>query len=370
MYADFSEKLAQLIVNFSVDVQPGDTVYISGSTNAEELVREVYREVIKAGGYIIRVRLIFDGEREILYKYASDKQLKYVDPLEIEFFKKVKKLIQIYSDYNTRALTNIDPEKKVIFNEARKEIDKIFLQRAASKELLWNLSPYPCNAFAQEANMGRDEYLEFTYKALNLHQPDPVKFWTTVKEDQEQIIEILDQGSELQIIGQDTNITLAIEDRKWINCYGDNNLPDGEVFTAPHEDGVNGSIRFTYPGIYEGQEIEDISLTFKEGKVINFDALKGKKLLEKILTIENADTLGELAIGTNYGIQRFTKNMLFDEKMGGTVHLALGAGYPESGSKNQSSVHWDLLKDMKDSEAKIILDGEVIYQAGKWLIPK
>ncbi len=133
---------------------------------------------------------------------------------------------------------------------------------------------------------------------------------------------------------------------------------------------MNGTIRFTYPGIFESQEIEDISLTFKEGKVIGFDVLKGKKLLEKILTKENADTLGELAIGTNYGIQRFTKNMLFDEKMGGTVHLALGSGYPESGSKNESSVHWDLLKEMKDSESKIILDGELIYQAGKWLIPK
>ncbi len=370
MYADYSEKIAQLIVKYSVDVQPDDTVYIASSINAEELVREVYREVIQAGGHVIKIRFLFNGEREILYKYATEKQLKYVDPLDIELIKKVKKVIQIYSDYNTKALTNVAPERKVIFNEARKEIDKIFLERSAKKELLWNLSPYPCDAFAQEANMGRDEYLDFAYHAINLHRPDPVQFWTKVKEDQDKIIEILDKGSEFQIIGQDTDLTLAITGRKWINCYGDYNLPDGEVFTAPHEEGVDGTIRFTYPGIFEGQEIEDIRLTFKDGKVVDSDALKGKDLLEKMLTIENADTLGELAVGTNYGIQRFTKNMLFDEKIGGTVHLALGSGYPESGSKNQSSIHWDILKDMKDPEAKILLDGEVIYQAGKWFIPK
>lgn len=370
MYADYSEKLAKLVVNYSVDVQPDDTVFIASQINAEELVREVYREVIQAGGNIIRVRLLFNGEREILYKYATEKQLKYVDPLDIELYKKVKKVIQIYSDYNTRALTNVDPDKIVIFNEARKEIDKIFLQRAANNELQWNLSPFPCDSFAQEANMGRDEYLEFAYRALNLHQPDPVQFWTKVRDDQKKIIEILNKGSEFQIIGEDTDLTLAIGGRKWINCCGDYNLPDGEVFTSPDEKGVNGTIRFTYPGIYQGREIEDIRLTFKEGKVVSFDASKGKKLLEKMLTIENADTLGELAVGTNYGIQSFTKNMLFDEKMGGTVHLALGSGYPESGSKNESSIHWDILKDMKGSEAKILLDGEIIYQAGKWLIPQ
>ena len=370
MYADYSEKLAKLIVNYSVDVQPDDTVYIAGQINAEELVREVYREVIQAGGNVIRVRLLFNGEMEILYKYATEKQLKYVDSLNLDLYKKVKKVIQIYSDYNTRALTNVDPEKIVIFNEARKEIDKIFLQRAANKELQWNVSPFPCDSFAQEANMGRDEYLEFAYHALNLHQPDPIQFWTKFRDEQKKIIEILNMGSEFQIIGEDTDLTLAVNGRKWINCCGDYNLPDGEVFTSPDEEGVNGTIRFTYPGIYQGREIEDVRLTFKEGKVVSFDALKGKKLLEKMLTIENADTLGELAVGTNYGIQSFTKNMLFDEKMGGTVHLALGSGYPESGSKNESSIHWDILKDMKGSEAKILLDGEVIYQAGKWLIPK
>ncbi|MHA2226527.1 MAG: aminopeptidase [Candidatus Hodarchaeales archaeon] len=369
MYADYSEKLAQLIVNYSVGVQPDDTVVITSPINAEDLTREVFREVIRAGGHVVRLNLSFNGQNEIFYKYSTDEQLKYVDPLALELYKTVKKAIHISSDYNTRSLTNIAPEKKAMVANSRKELNEIYLNRAATKELKWNLCSYPCDSFAQEANMGRIEYLEFVYKALNLHQPDPVQYWKGVETDQQKIVDILNRGSEFQIIGEDTDLTLTIKDRKWINCCGHENLPDGEVFTGPHEDAVNGTIRFTYPGIYQGQEIEDVRLTFKDGKVIKSDASKGKELLEKLLSMtSNADTLGELAVGTNYGIDRFTKNMLFDEKMGGTVHLALGSGYPETGSKNVSAIHWDILKDMKNVESKILLDGELIYKEGKWLI--
>ncbi|MFX0125126.1 MAG: aminopeptidase [Candidatus Hodarchaeota archaeon] len=370
MYANFNEKLAKLIVQYSVAMKKDDLVLIQAPINAENLVREIYGETLLVGAKILRMKFRFDGQDEIFYRLASDDQLKYVDDLEIELWKKATTLIGIHSDYNTRELTNISPDKKMIVREARKEITKIYLDRAAKKELRWNLSPYPCNAHAQEAQMGRMEYLEFVYKALNLHQEDPVSFWKGVEKNQQKIVDTLNKGSEFQIIGEDTDLTLAIENRRWENCCGHENLPDGEVFTGPHEEGVNGTIRFTYPGIYEGQEIEDIRLTFKEGKVVDFDAVKGKDLLKKVLTIPNANTLGELAVGTNFAINKFTKNILFDEKMGGTVHLALGSGYPETGSKNQSSIHWDILKDMKSDESKIFLDGEMIYQAGKWLISK
>ena len=370
MYSNFDENLAKLIVQYSVNVKKGDLVLIQAPINAENLVRELFKEIIQVGANLLRIKFRFDGQDEIFYRYASDDQLQYVDDLEIELWKKANVLIAIHSDYNTRELSNISADKKVMAREARKEITKIYLERAAKKELRWNLSPFPCNAHAQEAQMGRFEYQEFVYKALNLHQEDPVSFWKGVEKNQQKVVDILNKGSEFQIFGKDTDLTLAIENRKWENCCGHENLPDGEVFTGPHEDGVNGTIRFTYPGIHEGQEIEDIRLTFKEGKVTEFDAAKGKNLLEKMLTIPNANILGELAVGTNFAIDRFTKNMLFDEKMGGTVHLALGSGYPETGSKNQSAIHWDILKDMKSEDSKILLDGEVIYQAGKWLIPK
>ncbi|UCE13571.1 MAG: aminopeptidase [Candidatus Heimdallarchaeota archaeon] len=367
MYNDYSEKLANLIVQYAVHVEPDSTVMIQAPINAKELVREIYREVIQAGGHVVHTSFSFNGQQEIFYRYASEEQLKYLDPIHLEQIKRIQKLITIISDYNTRALTNIPPEKKALNAESKMEIQNIFLERISKKELDWNGAPYPCDAFALEANMGRLEYLEFVYTALHL-QDDPIGYWKAVEVDQEKIIEILDKGSEFRIVGEDTDLVLGIDGRKWVNCCGHLNLPDGEVFTGPHEDGVDGTIRFTYPGIFQGTEIEDIKLRFKEGKVIEHDAAKGKELLAKLLTTTNADILGELAVGTNYGIQRFTKNMLFDEKMGGTVHLALGGGIPETGSKNQSAIHWDILKDMKDPEAQIFLDGELIYREGQWLI--
>ncbi|MCK5343307.1 MAG: aminopeptidase, partial [Candidatus Heimdallarchaeota archaeon] len=317
MFSDYNEKLAKLIVQYAVKIEPEDTVIIKAPTIAEPLVKTVYRETLRAGGHVILVDLSFDGQDELFFKFASDNQLKYINPIKLDIVKTLKKYINIYASFNTRDLTSVPPEKKIMVAEAGKEMNKIFLERASTKELRWNISPFPCNAFAQEANMGPLEYLEFAYKALNLHQPDPVKFWQDFEKKQQHIVDILNKGSSLQIIGEDTDITLGIAQRPWENCSGHENLPDGEVFTAPIEDAVNGTIRFTYLGIFSGQEIEDIRLTFKDGKVVEFDAAKGKDLLEKIVTtIPNANILGELAVGTNYGIQRFTKNMLFDEKMG------------------------------------------------------
>jgi len=172
----------------------------------------------------------------------------------------------------------------------------------------------------------------------------------------------------IQVLGDDTDLTLSVKDRRWINCCGEVNLPDGEVFTGPIENSVKGHIRFTYPGIFRSKEIEDIYLEFENGKITKATALKGQRLLEDLLKIEGADYIGEFAIGTNYNITKFTKNMLFDEKMGGTLHMALGMGIPHTGSKSVSSVHWDILKDMKSANSKIIADDKVIYEAGQWKI--
>ena len=368
LYGDFNEKLAKLVVEYAVGVKPNDLVEIISPANAEGLIREVYRESLKAGGHVIRTNITIPGLDEIFYRHASEEQIKYYDPLEIDLAKRITKSIFVFSSYNTRSLTNIKPELKTMRQLARKDAREIFYSRAAKGELSWSLCPYPCLALAQEASMGLDEYTEFVYKALALDKEDPVAHWKSVEKEHAKIIKILDKGKEMRIVGEDTDLTLGINGRKWINCCGHENLPDGEVFTGPIEDAVNGTIRFTFPGIYMSQEIENIWLKFKDGKVVDFDATKGKELLAKVLEIENANILGELAVGTNYGIQKFTRNMLFDEKMGGTVHLALGMGYPESGSTNKSTIHWDILKDMKSEDSVIYLDGEEIYKAGKWLI--
>ncbi len=370
MYGDFSEKLAKLVVQYAVNVQKGDKVQLTGAANAEDLIREIYRETIKAGGHIIKMNIGFSGFQEIFFKHATEDQIKYVDETDYEYSKRLTKVIFIFSSYNTRSLTNIDPKLLVMHRNATKEINEIIKKRAAEGKVDWNICPYPNLSMAQEASMGIEEYKEFVYKALALDKPDPVKFWNKMEANQDEIIKILDKGKEIRLIGEDTDLTLGIEGRKWINSCGHKNLPDGEVYTSPIEDSVNGTIRFTYPGIYMNREVENIWLKFKDGQVIDYSAAKGKEVLDKVLELENAKILGELAIGTNYGIQRFTKNMLFDEKMGGTVHLALGSGFPESGSKNKSPIHWDILKDMKSKDSKIFLDGEEIYKSGKWLIPK
>ena len=369
MLDDFNEKLAKLVVHYSVKVQKDDKVTIRGGVDSADLVREIYLEVIKAGGHVINTTIGLPGLAELFYKHAEEHQIKFQNPISKLVIEEVDKTISISSSTNRKALASIDPAKMMMAREASKELQKRFGEREAKGEIDWTICPFPAPAFAQEGNMGTFEYKEFVYKALALDKKDPVEYWKNVEKDQSRIVEILNKGKELRIVGEDTDLTLGIERRKWINACGNRNLPDGEVFTSPIEDSVNGTIRFTYPGIYMGKEVENIWLKFKDGKVIEATASKGQEILDKVLEMENADILGEVAIGTNYGIQRFTKNMLFDEKMGGTIHLALGNGFKEIGSKNESTIHWDILKDMKSEDSVIYLDGKEIYKAGKWLIP-
>lgn len=211
-------------------------------------------------------------------------------------------------------------------------------------------------------------YTDFVHKSLFLDKENPIDEWRKMQKQQDLLVDYLNNVKEIQIIGEDTDLMVSVNGRKWINCSGQRNLPDGEVFTGPVEDSTNGHIRFTYPGIYMGNVVEDIYLEFKNGKVIKATAQKGKEVLHELLKIENANKLGEFAIGTNYGITKFTKNILFDEKLGGTLHCALGLGPESTGSKNKSSVHWDMIKDMKVSGSKIIADNKVIYEEGKWKI--
>jgi aminopeptidase len=215
--------------------------------------------------------------------------------------------------------------------------------------------------------MSLTEYEDFVYASCLINKKDPIAEWKKIRKEQERICNFLNKASKIRIVGEDTDLTFDAKGRKWMNCSGDKNMPDGEVFTGPVENSVNGRIRFTYPGIYMGREVEDISLVFKKGKVTRASAAKGENLLKELIKIKGADRLGEAAIGTNYGITRFTKNMLFDEKMGGTIHMALGNAYPETGALNKSAIHWDILKDMKKN-AEIYADNELFYKNGKFLV--
>jgi aminopeptidase len=366
MYDPRIEKLAKLLIHYSLGIKKGQKLLIQSTMQAEPLLEAAYKEAILAGAHITNL-VGLPNAQEIFYKHASDEQLEYISPLNELVTEEFDAMLNIMAGYNTKALSGVDPQRIAKSRRAGAKLQTRFMERAAAGELHWTLTAYPTNAAAQDANMSLTEYADFVFGAGLLDHDDPVAEWRRIEAEQEKICSFLNTKSELRIVSKDTDISMSIAGRKWINCSGHENFPDGEVFTGPVEDSVNGHIRFSFPGIYAGKEIEDIRLEFKEGKVVQASARKGEELLHALLeTDAGACYVGEVAVGTNFGIQKFTRNMLFDEKIGGTVHLALGSGYPESGAKNQSGIHWDMLCDMRQG-GKIFADGELIYQDGKFL---
>ncbi|MGA3193049.1 MAG: aminopeptidase [Candidatus Bathyarchaeia archaeon] len=359
------EKLATLCVKYSVDVKPDELVLIQGSEQAFPLINEIFKECLISGAHPTILANL--DTQYTFFKYAKEHQLKFVSPIQKFTMENIDVRISIFCEPSPRGLSTVDPVKIRTRMASGKELQEIFYRRIAEGKLRWTGLPYPINAQAQEGGMAMSEYEDFVYSSCLVGKEDPIAEWKKVHQGQQKICEFLDQTSEIRVVGEDTDLTFKAEGRKWINCSGKENMPDGEVFTGPVENSANGTIRFTFPGIFSGREIEDIRLTFKDGRVVKASAAKGDDFLQQTLKIEGADRLGETAIGTNYGITRFTKNMLFDEKMGGTVHMALGNSYPESGGKNRSAIHWDILKDMK-KDGEIYADDKLFYKNGKFLI--
>lgn len=358
-------KLAKLFVSYSVHVQPKENVIIQGSYLARPLVNELYRECLLVDAYPqVLPNLDF---QYTFYQTAKDHQLQYVSPLEKFLAENMDVSIGIFCDPNPKGLTSVNPEKMRVRQASRSGLTETLFKREAEGKFRWGGLPYPVDAMAQEAEMALPEYEDFVYSSCLVDREDPVAEWRKVRVEQQKVCDFLNKASKIRVVGEDTDLSYSVKDRKWINCCGEKNMPDGEVFTAPVEDSVNGSIRFTFPGLFYGKEIEDIRLSFKDGRVVKASAAKGDELLQQLLKIDGADRLGEAAIGTNYGISRFTKHMLFDEKMGGTVHMALGLNpIPETGGVNKSALHWDILKDMKKG-GEIYADDKLFYKDGKFL---
>ncbi len=360
------QKLAYVLVHYSTEVKPGERVQLLGSPASEPLLREVYREVLRVGAHPV-VRLRLSDQDHLFFAEAPDSELDYTDPLLLHEVENIDVSIRAFPDENPHALTTVDPTKKQRRMRANKPITERFVQRWGEGRLRWVGSLYPTEALAQEARLSLEEFANFVFEAGRLNDADPVAYWRSVSARQQKLCDRLNQCSTIRYLGLDTDLTFSCQGRTWMNCDGKLNFPDGEVFTGPVENSVNGAIRFTFPGIFQGQEIEDIFLRFKDGKVQEAKAAKGQDLLQKLLqTDEGASYVGEIAIGTNEQIRRFSKNMLFDEKMSGTVHLAVGMGIPGSGSKNVSALHWDMLKDMRRG-GEIYADGALIYQDGRFV---
>ncbi len=360
-------RLARLLVEYSVAVKPGDEVVISGGIEALPLIREIYRWVIRHGGYPVITSLRDEVLDEIFYREAGDELLGHVSWFEEELMKRIDVTISILSPSHTRHLASIDPERMKRRSAARRELTRIFMERSARGELRWVIAPYPTRALAQEADMSILEYEDFVYAATMADREDPVAEWRRVSERQERIAEYLNKVSELRYEGPGIDLVLRVDGRKWINDDGHYNMPGGEVFSAPIEDSVEGYVEFDYPAVWRGRVVEGVRLVFRRGVVVEATARRGEDFLKKMLeTDEGAKRLGEIAFGLNYNIKRFTKEILFDEKIGGTIHMALGAAYPETGGKNVSAIHWDMIKDM--SRHKVYADGELIYENGRFLI--
>ncbi len=289
--------------------------------------------------------------------------MEYVSPLRKLITETFDASLSIGAEYNTRELSGVDPARLARVRKAGAPLSRLFMERAARKELRWCYTEFPTQASAQEADFSLRDYQDFVYEAGMLHLDDPVVFWRAEGEKQQKLITWLKGRDQATFKGSNIDLTLSIKDRVFIEADGKYNFPDGEIFTGPQEDSANGWVRFKYPAIYDGQEVCDIELWFENGKVVKEQASKNQALLTTLLNTDpGARYLGEWGIGTNYGIQKFTKNMLFDEKIGGTIHFAVGAAYPETGSKNDSGLHWDMLCDMND--AQISVDGELFYQNG------
>ncbi len=361
------ERLAKLLVAYSVDVQPGERVLIRSSSVAAPLIRAVYEQVLVYGGHPM-VQLSLPGLEEIFYETADETQLKFIDPVEEQIIEEFDALVALRAPSNTRALSGVDPEKQRIRGRARQRIMQRYMERSAKGELKWVGTLYPTHASAQEADMSLRRYADFVYGTFYCDREDPVAEWERIHEEQQRIIDWLEGREHVEIGGPNAELTLSIAGRTFVNSDGHHNMPSGEIFTGPVEDSVNGWVRFTYPSIAGGREVEGIELWFEDGKVVKAKAKKNEDYLMKMLdTDERSRYLGEFAIGTNYQIQQFTKNILFDEKIGGSFHMAIGAGYPETGSLNRSAVHWDMICDMRNG-GEIRVDGDLMYEDGAFVI--
>jgi len=360
-------KLAQVLIHYSLGLKRDQLLKITGEVAALPLIEAAYVEAVAVGAYpYIEVRV--PNAEEAMLRGGSERQLRYLPPHRAYEFRKIDAYLGIWGSNNTRYLAGIDPGRQAIAHKARHRVMQIFQKRVTAGSLSWCGTQFPTLADAQEANMSLRDYEEFVYKAGHVHRGDPVKHWKKVRAEQARLCRALEKVDQIHLRAEGTDLRLRVGGRKWINCAGEDNFPDGEVFTAPHETSAEGHIRYSFPAVLQGREVEDVRLWFKKGKVVRELAGKNGEFLTAMLDMDRgARFIGEFAIGTNYEIKRFTKNILFDEKIGGTCHIAVGNAYGETGGTNKSGLHWDMVCDLKRG-SEITADGKTIYRNGKFVI--
>lgn len=361
------DTLADILVDYSTGVKERDLVTIRGTYLAEPLILAIYQRCLERGAHP-QIRASLPAAEPILYRFAEDHQLEYVWETEKWLNEHVDVTFGIISDSNTRQLSRVDPSRQVIASKARKPLLDNFMRRAAEGDVRWNVTLFPTEALAMEAQMSLSEYEDFYYGACLVEADDPVAEWRKVAERHARLIQWMQGRKEVHIEGEGTDLILEVDERTWLPADGKENFPDGEIFTGPLETKTRGRVSFTYPAIYNGVAVENIELEFSEGRIVDARAERHEDFLIKTLdTDAGARVLGEVGIGTNYGIDSFTGEILLDEKIGGTVHLAVGASYPESGGVNESAVHWDMVCDLRKG-GRITVDGDVLMENGKLVV--
>jgi aminopeptidase len=361
-------RLAEVLVSYSGGVRAGDVAVLQGPMHVEPLLEQLYAAVLQAGGHPT-VRCAPELE-DLLFAEGSDAQIEWQTPGEQQDIEQTDVWIVIDAPSNTKALTSVDPEREARVQRARLPLRERYLERALAGELRWVLTAYPTNAAAQDAEMSLAQYKELVYAAAFLDDGDPVARWRAFAGELERVAELLNTKQELRFVAEGTDLTFAVGgDRTWLPSDGHENFPDGEVFTAPLDDSAEGEITFTFPAVFSGRQVDDVRLRFHEGQVVDASASRGEEFLREMVALDDgARRVGELAFGLNDAVRVFTRNILFDEKIGGTMHLALGSAYPECGGTNRSALHWDMICDLR-SGGEVYADGELVYRDGRFLSP-
>ena len=361
------ERLAELLAGYSLDLREGEVVRIDGAAIAAPLLLALYRAALRRGAHPY-LNVSLEALTEVLIEEGSDDQLVWVSPTALHEIEVVDAIATVWADENTRALSGVDPERAARFLSSRRRLRDRRWARIAAGELRWAGTLFPTNAHAQDAEMSLAEYERFVYRACHCDDGgDPAAHWSSTAAELTAHAERLSGARELRVVGPDTDLRIGVDGRRWIAAEGRLNMPDGEVFTSPLETATEGEIRFQFPAIYEGREVEDVRLRFAGGEVVEAEASQGADYLRAVLgTDDGARVLGEVAFGLNYEIDRFTRNILFDEKIGGTMHFAVGSAFPQAGGVNSSAIHWDMICDLRE-DGEVYADGELVWRAGRFL---
>lgn len=364
------DKWADVLVNFSLSAKPGESAFLLGDPEALPLIEAVYEKLILAGAKV-ECMLCYRPLSEFLLKYGTEEQITFTPFARLAGVERYDLYLYIGANSNSKMLSQIPPKKQSLAAAGYKPILNTIMGRSAAGAMRWCYTMFPTASAAQDAEMGNLDYEDFILHAGFLEEESPIISWQALETKQDNLIRFLEGKRQLRFQNQQgTDLTVNIAGMKWVNCCGKINFPDGEVFTGPNlkatDGGVNGVVRCSLPTIYRNVEVHDIELIFKNGAVVEAKASKNEAFLrEMIAQDEGAKFIGEIAIGTNYSIQKCTKNILFDEKIGGTFHLALGKGYPETGNTNESALHWDMIFDLRQG-GTIHADEELISKDGKF----